>query len=210
MALYMVGFVTYGATLAFYAAVFPRLARNTPHARELRHKQQAGEISTEEYEVEESLEKNRISNISNVCSYLGFLSLPSGLCVEGPQHLRIHCRALSGLDSATAFGRTSNGQQLRFGIVRCENHCMDFPPFLTSPLPESTHTGSSLGSGGVSPLLIGTVSKNLNCCLVIFQQPRPGPPMPGGSSYLTIGWKQVLCLDDIHGARSNTPRSGQP
>ena len=69
MALYMIGFVTYGATLVFYAAAFPRLARNTPHARELRHKQQVGEISTEEYEVEESLEKNRISNISTVCSY---------------------------------------------------------------------------------------------------------------------------------------------
>jgi len=68
MALYMIGFVTYGATLVFYAAVFPRLARNTPHARKLRGKYQAGEISAEEYEVEESLEKNRISNISTVCS----------------------------------------------------------------------------------------------------------------------------------------------
>ena len=67
MALYMIGFVTYGATLVFYAAVFPRLARNTPHARKLREKYQAGEISAEEYEVEESLEKNRISNISTVC-----------------------------------------------------------------------------------------------------------------------------------------------
>ena len=38
MALYMVGFITYGATLVFYAAVFPRLARNTPHARDLREK----------------------------------------------------------------------------------------------------------------------------------------------------------------------------
>jgi len=25
----------------------------------------------------------------------------------------------------------------------------------------------------------------------IFQQPRPGPPLPQGSSYLTIGWKQI-------------------
>jgi hypothetical protein len=35
----------------------------------------AGEISAEEYEVEESLEKNRISNISTVRSWLRFSSL---------------------------------------------------------------------------------------------------------------------------------------
>jgi len=68
MALYMISFISYGATLAFYAAVFPRLARNTPHARQLLEKYQAREISSEEYEVEESLEKNRISNISTVRS----------------------------------------------------------------------------------------------------------------------------------------------
>ena len=63
MALYVVGFVSYGATLVFYAAIFPRLARNTAHARELREKYDAGEIAREEYEREESLEKNRISNV---------------------------------------------------------------------------------------------------------------------------------------------------
>lgn len=82
MALYMIGFVTYGATLVFYAAVFPRLARNTAHARRLKEKyQQAADKdeaerdrAREEYEAEESLEKNRISNISTVRS---FTSLPS-------------------------------------------------------------------------------------------------------------------------------------
>ena len=66
MTLYMVGFITYGATLVFYAALFPRLARNTPHARRLREKFENGEIEPEVYETEESLEKNRISNISTV------------------------------------------------------------------------------------------------------------------------------------------------
>jgi hypothetical protein len=66
MALYMIGFITYGATLVFYSAVFPRLARNTSHARALREKYESGEIEREEYEREESLEKNRISNISTV------------------------------------------------------------------------------------------------------------------------------------------------
>ena len=29
---------------------------------------------------------------------------------------------------------------------------------------------------------------------VIFQQPRPGPKLQKGESYLTIGWKQVSTL----------------
>ena len=77
MALYMVGFISYGATLVFYAALFPRLARNTPHARELLEKYEAGETTKEEYELEESMEKNRISNISTVCSILCFLHVSS-------------------------------------------------------------------------------------------------------------------------------------
>ncbi len=72
MGLYMVGFITYGATLVFYAAIFPRLARNTPHARQLREKYENKEIPAEEYEVEESLEKNRISNISTVSTSATF------------------------------------------------------------------------------------------------------------------------------------------
>jgi len=68
MALFMIGFISYGATLVFFAAAFPRLARNTAHARELREKYEVGGVDLEEYEREESLEKNRISNISTVCS----------------------------------------------------------------------------------------------------------------------------------------------
>ena len=70
MVLFIIGFVTYGATLVFYAALFPRLARNTPHSRALREKYEKGEIIAAEYEMEESLEKNRISNISTVCILL--------------------------------------------------------------------------------------------------------------------------------------------
>jgi hypothetical protein len=36
------------------------------HSRALRAKYEAGEIPKDEYELEESLEKNRISNISTV------------------------------------------------------------------------------------------------------------------------------------------------
>ena len=66
MTLYMIGFISYGATLVLYAANFPRLACNTRHTRNLREKYDRGEISAEVYEREESLEKNRISNISTV------------------------------------------------------------------------------------------------------------------------------------------------
>lgn len=69
MALYILGFVSYGATLVFYAALFPRLARNTPHARRLRAQYESGDLDAKEYELEESLEKNRISNISTVSPF---------------------------------------------------------------------------------------------------------------------------------------------
>ena len=70
MALFTIGFISYGATIAFFAAVFPRLARNTSHSRNLRDRYEAGEIKLEDYEMEESLEKNRISNISTVSNGL--------------------------------------------------------------------------------------------------------------------------------------------
>lgn len=71
MALYMIGFISYGATLVFYASVFPRLARNTQYSRDLRERYDRGEISAEVYVLEESLEKNRISNISTVGALCG-------------------------------------------------------------------------------------------------------------------------------------------
>lgn len=73
MALYILGYVSYGATLVFYAALFPRLARNTSRARQLREALAAGDITPEEFEREESLEKNRISNISTMHSNWGYL-----------------------------------------------------------------------------------------------------------------------------------------
>jgi hypothetical protein len=36
--------------------------------------------------------------------------------------------------------------------------------------------------------LSGLLAENLR---VIFQEPRPGPKLPKGEHYLTIGWKQV-------------------
>jgi predicted acyltransferase (DUF342 family) len=96
MAIYIIGFISYGATLVFYAAVFPRLARNTPHARALRVKYEAGEIDPLIYEKEESLEKNRISNISTVGDII-FLNggVSKKRNQKGTQQYWIHSRSLS-------------------------------------------------------------------------------------------------------------------
>ncbi len=88
MALYMTGFISYGATLVLYAANFPRLARNTQHMRDLREKYDRGEISAEIYEREESLEKNRISNISTVNASL-LTNVPYGDNVIWQTHSNI-------------------------------------------------------------------------------------------------------------------------
>ncbi|KAF7432651.1 hypothetical protein PC9H_004593 [Pleurotus ostreatus] len=137
MALYMIGFITYGATLVFYAAAFPRLARNTPHARILREKYDAGEIDRETYEVEESMEKNRISNISTTHSNIGYIVT---LCLNLSVLLPLKGHPL--VNNYTLV--LTNGYWVLVGIW-----------------------------------------------WFIFQQPRPGPPVPRGEHYLTIGWKQI-------------------
>src|SRR6266568_2975926 len=76
MALFMIGVITYGAANVFYIAIFPRLARNTLRARTLHNKYEAGEITREAYEIERSLEKNRISNISVVSYFSSWIVYP--------------------------------------------------------------------------------------------------------------------------------------
>ena len=65
MAMYMLGFITYGVTLVFYASI---LARNTSRTKAAREKLDQGQIDTEEYEKVEMLERNRLSNISTAHS----------------------------------------------------------------------------------------------------------------------------------------------
>ncbi|KAF8530048.1 MFS general substrate transporter [Hysterangium stoloniferum] len=82
MALYMISFTAYSATLVLYAALFPRIARNTPRARELKEKYQSGELTSKEYELETGLEKSHISNIHINVGYVVVLLL--NLCVLMP------------------------------------------------------------------------------------------------------------------------------
>ncbi|KIK67166.1 hypothetical protein GYMLUDRAFT_37220 [Collybiopsis luxurians FD-317 M1] len=137
MALYMIGFISYGATLVFFAAAFPRLARNTSHARQLRAKYEAGEIEREVYETEESLEKNRISNISTAHSNIGYIVT---LC----------------LNLSLLLPLANNPKVDNYVIVLTNGYWV----------------------------LTGI-------WWFIFQQPRPGPALPKGEHYLTIGWKQI-------------------
>ncbi|KAJ4483184.1 autophagy-related protein 22-like protein [Lentinula aciculospora] len=137
MALYMIGFISYGATLVFYAAVFPRLARNTPHSRALRARYEASEIDREVYEAEESLEKNRISNISTAHSNIGYIVT---LC-------------------------------LNLGLLL---------PLVDNPKANNYVIVLTNGYWVLTGIW-----------WFIFQQPRPGPSLPKGEHYLTIGWKQI-------------------
>ncbi|CAG7945241.1 unnamed protein product [Penicillium nalgiovense] len=145
MGLYVVAYIAYGATLVFYAAVFPRLARYTRHVRKAREEGlREGKIDQEEYDTIESLERNHISNISTAHSNIGYL--------------------------------------------------------LTLVLNLSV----------LLPLQNNSFSNNLALCLTnsywvilgiwwfIFQQKRPGPKIPKGSSYATIGFKQIwLAIREI-------------
>ena len=69
MALFIIGLFTYGLTPIFYAAFFPRLARNSARTRQLEDMYRKREISKDELDLGVSLEKNRISNISTVCYF---------------------------------------------------------------------------------------------------------------------------------------------
>ncbi|KAG1752413.1 autophagy-related protein 22-like protein [Suillus paluster] len=153
MVLYIIGFVSYSVTLVFYGAVFPRLARNTPHARRLREKYENGEIPADVYVQEESLEKNRITNIFTVHSNVGYT-------------------ATLVLNLALLLPMMDN-------------------PKVDNYVHLSTRIGWYWVSGGVSISCLFQATLPAEYPRVVFQEPRPGPNLPKGEHYLTIGWKQI-------------------
>lgn len=68
VAVYLLGYISYGVTLVFYASIFPRLARNTAKTKKAREQLDNGEIAIEDYETTEMLERNRLSTISTAHS----------------------------------------------------------------------------------------------------------------------------------------------
>ncbi|KAI0648981.1 autophagy-related protein 22-like protein [Trametes meyenii] len=69
VALYILGLITYQCALTFWTAAFPGLARDLPEVQDSAEKLLSGEKSTSEHADLESMERNRISNVSfAVCS----------------------------------------------------------------------------------------------------------------------------------------------
>ncbi|KAI9447658.1 autophagy-related protein 22-like protein [Lactarius indigo] len=138
MALYTISFASQGIVVSFFAAIFPQLARNTPHSRELKVRHERGELSLEAYEKEKSIEKSKISSVGMICFFAGqIFALPLNLSLLLP---------LSDNPKVDNYVIVlSTGYWVLFGIW-----------------------------------------------WFIFQQPRPGPKLPKGKNYLTIGWKQIF------------------
>ncbi|KAJ8468562.1 hypothetical protein ONZ51_g9557 [Trametes cubensis] len=137
MMMYIIGFTTFGATLVFYTAIFPRLARNTPHARSLREKLRRGDITAEEYELEDSMETNRISNLSTTHNYIGKV-------------------VTLGLNLSILLPLAGNPKVNNYTLLLTSGYWV----------------------------LLGI-------WWFVFQQLRPGSPLPKGAHYVTIGWKQI-------------------
>ncbi|KAF9889024.1 hypothetical protein FE257_008001 [Aspergillus nanangensis] len=138
MGMYMVAYITYGATLVFYAAVFPRLARYMPHVRKAREEDlREGKITQNEYDMTESLERNHISNVSTAHSNIGYLVV-----------LVLNLSILLPLQ----------GNNYANNLALC---------------------------------LTNSYWVILGIWWFIFQQKRPGPNIPKGSHYATIGFKQI-------------------
>ena len=62
--LYMVGLIAYQMCFTFWFAAFPGLARNTPEMREKAREYEEGKIDREEYDFEDMMQRNRLSNVS--------------------------------------------------------------------------------------------------------------------------------------------------
>lgn len=144
MGLYVVSYIAYGATLVFYAAVFPRIARYMPHVRKARDELAEGKISQQEYDAVESLERNHISNISTAHSNIGYLlTLVLNLSVLLPMQ----------------------NNEFANNLALC---------------------------------LTNSYWVVLGIWWFLFQQKRPGPKVPKGSNYATIGFKQIwLAMREI-------------
>ena len=95
MAIYTVGFTAYGVMLAFYSAIFPRLARNTRQMRELMEMYDQDKITVGVYEQAETLEKSKISNLSMVRDPLLVRLQPPTTWFSGFSRLWLHRNAIT-------------------------------------------------------------------------------------------------------------------
>lgn len=73
LGLYIVGLIAYQLTLTYWTAAFPGLARNTRHLREQAVAFENGEITREQYDQEDSMKRNELSNIAFYIQSVGEL-----------------------------------------------------------------------------------------------------------------------------------------
>lgn len=155
-------FVTYGASLVFYAAVFPVLAHNMPEIRALRREMRrevrsvfgpkvtptAAQVENSptvlelrnKLALEEALERNHISNISTTWSNIGFF--------------------LVGI--------------ILYGVFRVYD-------------PD----GSNPYDANVASFFCGAFWLVCAIPWFIAQRKRPGPSIPSHEKWYFVGWKQV-------------------
>ncbi|KIY03112.1 uncharacterized protein Z520_01579 [Fonsecaea multimorphosa CBS 102226] len=69
--LYMVGLIAYQMCITFWTAAFPGLARNTPEMREKAVQYENREISRDEYDFADMMERNRIYNVAFIMQSAG-------------------------------------------------------------------------------------------------------------------------------------------
>lgn len=69
--LYIVGLIAYQLTLTYWTAAFPGLARNTKQLREKARQYEDGEITREEYDKDDSMKRNELSNMAFTVQSVG-------------------------------------------------------------------------------------------------------------------------------------------
>lgn len=68
--LYMVGLIAYQMCLTFWTAAFPGLARNTPEMRTVAQQYEAREITRDDYDFADMMQRNRIYNMAFIMQSL--------------------------------------------------------------------------------------------------------------------------------------------
>ncbi|KAH9986336.1 autophagy-related protein 22-like protein [Russula compacta] len=164
MAVYIIGFISWGVTVAFYTAIFPRLARSTPRSRELQERYERGEISAKVY-------------IQKASGGVGILIMQSlNLILLSPsrqfQSQQLCHRVVSFHDT---------GYNIRRQLI---NNLFEGRPHMGTGWYLVVCVMVSL------PCLIRRFRAYYGFDSYI-PTAAAGPKLPKGEHYLTIGWKQI-------------------
>ncbi|EFY85468.1 autophagy protein (Atg22), putative [Metarhizium acridum CQMa 102] len=80
--LYIIGLVAYQLTLTYWTAAFPSLARNTAHLKASRVAYETGEITQQELDRRDEMERSRLSNVAfwiQSCGEIAILAVIVGI-----------------------------------------------------------------------------------------------------------------------------------